>query len=141
MGRALPPPLPQRSQSDMAGAMHDSSAAAKSLDVPALRENLARDGYLCECPPRMHSRRISGSVAIMRASGSNMMYAFCSGPDLPQLLPRADVLAAMHRFISEVGDAVQMGTTGDADVRLGPGGADAAGPDNGIVRPVSVPVL
>ena len=60
------------------------------------------------------------------------------GPDLPQLLPRAAVLAAMHRFISEVGDAVQMGTTGDADVRLGPGGAGAVGPDNGIVRPVSV---
>ena len=56
---------------------------------------------------------------------------------MPQLLSRADVLAGMHRFVSEVGDAVQLGTAGDADVRLGAGGADAVGPDNGIVRPVS----
>lgn len=44
----------------------------------------------------------------------------------------------MRRFVSEIGDAVQMGANGDADVRLGAGGAGAVGPDNGIVRPVSL---
>ena len=82
--------------------MHDSSAAAYAHDITALRDNLARDGYLY----------------------------------LPQLLDRDAVLAAMRRFVQAVGDAVHMGPTGDADVRLSAGGAGAIGPDNGIVRPV-----
>ena len=47
------------------------------------------------------------------------------------------MLAAMRLFVSKVGDAVQIGATGAADVRLGVAGAGAVGPDNGIVRPVS----
>lgn len=47
----------------------------------------------------------------------------------------------MHRFITAVGGAVHMGSTGPADVRLGAGGAGAVGPDNGIVRPVGIALL
>ena len=82
--------------------------------------------YQCVCrpaPPRLRCASLTHARLLPRQG----------------LLPRPAVLAAMRRFVSEVGDVVTVGPDGVGDLRLGPAGPAAIGPDNGILRQVCSP--